>query len=177
MIAAAESGSTARRALAANLPRSAGSCSEPMWAASAGTSPAAATNPAVVLQDERRGAGLGAGDHRQRTGQRLERDVGRRVVEGRQHERVGGAEMGLPVGEAANERHAIGHAARIGARDIAHRRGIVPQYDEVRGRCEPGERVDRRSEAGAREVRGGQQKDGRGGIDAQLFEDGGPLRA
>ena len=47
--------------------------------------------PGVVLEHEFGGAALGAGDHRQAAGHRLERGVGARIVQRRQHERVGGA--------------------------------------------------------------------------------------
>ena len=80
--------------------RVAASSSARMCAASAGTSRDSHTNPASCSRHELGRAGLGAGDDRQAAGHRFERGVRERVVERRQHERVGRAEVRLDVRSA-----------------------------------------------------------------------------
>ena len=91
MIAAGDSGSTARRALAPERRRVSASSSVRICAASPAMSPAGQTSPASLSSSELRGAGFRAGDHGKLAGHRLERRFRRGIVERRQHERVGRA--------------------------------------------------------------------------------------
>ena len=109
-------------------------------------------------------------------GHRLERDVGRGIVDAtaartrrRRRSRLAGRR------QPRDERDAIADAARrVRARRSAPPRDRRPRTMKCARRRELRERVDGGAEVGAREVGGGEQEDGRRGIDAMALEDGAP---